>query len=331
MKSSRIIYCEDGDALLRTAVEGIDCDRAFLLTDRNVHAAIWREAWDKAVEKENVFITAGGEDSKSIAEAERIWSWLGEQGATRRSLLINLGGGVVTDLGGFCAATFKRGIRFVNVPTTLLGAADAAIGGKTGVNSNGLKNEVGVFAEAERIVIWPGALATLSQRELFSGYAEVVKSAMIGSETLYRRLLREGAPYDAELMGEAMAESAHIKERIVAEDPKEKGMRRVLNFGHTFGHAYEELAMRRGLQMSHGEAVAHGISAALKISEEQLGLSTNVREEYDRNILQRYYDPLPFEESDTIELQVLQMHDKKNLGDGKIHYVLMRGFGDFIY
>ena len=169
------------------------------------------------------------------------------RGANRRSLMVNLGGGMVTDMGGFAAATFKRGIHFINVPTTLLSAVDAAVGGKTGINFNGLKNEIGSFREADAVIISTCFLDTLPVEEIRSGYAEMLKHGLIDSAEAYHRLLEcDVTSIDSERMLALLEESVSVKRRIVEEDPTEKGIRRALNLGHTAGHAFESLAMRRG-------------------------------------------------------------------------------------
>ena len=189
-----------------------------------------------------------GDENKTLETVTRVWDEMERMGVTRRTLVINLGGGMVTDLGGFAAATFKRGVRFINVPTTLLGAVDAAVGGKTGFNYNGLKNEIGAFAPASDVIISTRFLDTLPVEEMKSGYAEVVKHAMLSDRGELLRLVEHdfNAPIDHENLLERLRRSVQVKVDIVARDPNEQGERKALNLGHTVGHAFEALAMRRG-------------------------------------------------------------------------------------
>lgn len=304
---------------LGEALEDIDADKIILLTEENV-----KEKANISLDfADEIIVIPAGEKSKDLNTLEGIWRRLVECGATRRSLLVNLGGGTVSDLGGFGASTFKRGIRFVNVPTTLLAVADAAIGGKTGINFMGLKNEIGSFAMPEKVVVIPSLTRTLPESEMKSGFAEIVKMALIGDEALYRRLVEGDALSDSALMEEAMLFAARKKEEIVAEDPREQGLRRVLNFGHTAGHAYEAYAAESGHPISHGEAVAHGIIAAMRKSEKEAGFSPELTAEYKERILDRYYQPLPFGDEARGRLEELMAHDKKNRGDGRINFILI--------
>lgn len=311
------------DVKLRAALEPLDADRIFVLTDTNVRE---KTGVDMSF-ADDVMAVAPGESSKDLSVLADIWKWLSVSGATRRSVLVNIGGGVVTDLGGFAAAAFKRGIRFVNVPTTLMAAADAAIGGKTGIDFNGLKNEIGAFAMPEAVVIAPEVLDTLPTRELLSGFAEVVKMAMLNDSELYERLLDGDALEDKKLMGEATAHAAACKEEIVALDPCEKGLRRVLNLGHTAGHAFECVAAETGNPISHGEAVAHGLLLALRLSTEFEDLPREEVDLYRERILERYYRPLPFGAEKIERLVELMMHDKKNSREGSVSFVLLKSIG----
>ena len=224
-------------------------------------------ASSKALSSANKVILSPGEDHKNIESAILIWKALEEAGATRHSLVVNIGGGLVTDIGGFAAATYKRGIRFVNIPTTLLGAVDAATGGKTGINFNGLKNEIGAFHLPSEVIISALPLATLSHREIVSGYAEMLKTGLIADEGLYRSLLDVDAVIaDGTRLEGAMKRCVEIKEDVVRQDPTEKGLRKILNFGHTAGHAFESLAIERHKPLAHGEAVAHGMLVELILS-----------------------------------------------------------------
>ena len=309
--------------------EFADADRVFLLTDSGVaQHYLPRTHTDALPATVSMMTVPAGEASKTLDTASKIWEWLTQEGATRHSVLLNVGGGMVTDLGGFCAATFKRGMRFVNVSTTLLGAVDASIGGKTGVDFLNFKNQVGVFAEPSVTYVPVDAFSTLPSGEFLSGYAEMLKTAFISSSALLARLYElsplSGAPLP---LAEAIEECLKVKAAIVAADPTEKGLRKVLNFGHTAGHAYETLLLSRGTPVPHGVAVAHGLLPALILSHLHKGLDSMTVQTYAR-FLARTYPPLPVSCSDRGELLRLMAADKKNLGDGRISFTLLRAIGE---
>ncbi len=270
-----------------------------------------------------VIVTEAGDTHKNIESLRHIWDQMQALGATRKSLLINVGGGMVTDMGGFAAATFKRGIRFYNVPTTLLSAVDAAVGGKTGINFGGLKNEIGVFCDADAVVISTTWLATLPAVELRSGYAEMIKHALIDSEAEYRRLLEfDIASCDLAALLPLVERSVMVKKRVVEEDPRENGIRRALNLGHTAGHAFESWSMRRGEPVPHGYAVAWGLVVDLILSHMILGFpAPKVRElaEYVR----RVYGVIPLRCDDYPDILELMSHDKKNSSPDAINFTLL--------
>lgn len=298
----------------------LDPDRVFVLTDSNV---------GRLFDCPGIRIEVpAGEQSKSIECLTGVWRRLTESGATRRSLLVNVGGGVVCDLGGFAAATFKRGIRHINIPTTLLAMADAAIGGKTGIDFNGYKNEIGAFKMPERVIVDGDWLRTLRPELMADGLAEVVKSAMLGSAREYSRLLTLPEILCAQTVGPAAEWSACFKERIVRQDPTERGLRRILNLGHTAGHAFETRAAQLEHPIGHGTAVAHGLLVSLILSERISGLPAGSARTYAMRILDRYYTPLPHGVLDTKALTALMGHDKKNPKQGEISFVLLRNFGE---
>ncbi len=212
-------------------------DRLFVLTDETTKAHCWPKIQQFDCMKGAVVISIPSTDThKNIATLSRVWEMLGTNGGTRRSCLINLGGGMVTDLGGFAAATFKRGINFINIPTTLLAMVDAAVGGKTGVNFNGLKNEIGVFCDARFVILNTVFLNTLDDMNTRSGYAEMLKHGLISNEEMWGELLN----FDLEepdwgRLQQMVAQSVEVKEEVVAKDPHEQGLRKALNLGHTVG------------------------------------------------------------------------------------------------
>ena len=243
----QIIISNDIEHDLATAVAESEHDRVFVLTDDTTHECCLPKVAALLAQYDAVPITiAHGDQHKTLSALGDVWTALQQGGATRHSLLINLGGGMITDLGGFAAATFKRGINFINIPTTLLAMVDAAVGGKTGINFGGLKNEVGAFADARFVIINTSFLDTLDAENLCSGYAEMLKHALISDERMWAEHVNFdlSQPDLAELQ-RMVAESIAVKERIVAEDPHEHGIRKALNFGHTIGHALEEFALQQ--------------------------------------------------------------------------------------
>lgn len=273
-------------------------------------------------------VIPAGDGAKTLATAETVWRALGDAGATRGSVLVNVGGGMVTDLGGFAAATFKRGIRFVNVPTTLLGAVDAAVGGKTGVNFGGLKNEIGVFRPAEAVVISTRFFATLPQEELLSGFAEMIKHALLDSPQLLAATLGHDFADNAALLP-LLRRSVEIKQEIVSRDPREKGLRRALNLGHTAGHAFEELALGRKRPVPHGFAVAWGLVVELALSTMIAGLKSDVLYGVARFVRNHYGHP-QISCHDYPELIALMRHDKKNDDPSRINFTLISAPGQAI-
>ena len=302
-------------------------DRCFVLCDSNTHESVLPRIASALVAEAEVITVAAGEESKNLDSLAYVWGELSLRGATRRSLLINVGGGMITDLGGMAAATFKRGIDFVNIPTTLLGAVDAAVGGKTGINFAGLKNEVGVFAQARMVVISTRFFDTLPREELLSGYAEMLKHGLIDSETHYNALLNyDITSPDADTLLPLLQYSVGIKQRIVEQDPQEKGLRKVLNLGHTVGHAIESHSHKHGRAVAHGYAVAWGLVCELLIAHRALSFPSAVIYDLARFVEQNY-SVYAFTCDDYDELIALMQHDKKNVGE-KINFSLIKKIGE---
>ena len=298
----------------------LDASKVFILTDENV-APFWFpevEYWlgcENAVE----IILRSGEQYKNLQTVQRIWKTLMKHHADRNALLINLGGGVITDLGGFAASTYKRGIRFINIPTTLLAMVDAAIGGKTGIDFGGGKNQIGTFAEAEDVLVDPVFLSTLPQRELLSGMAEMLKYGFIADADLLNVNLENYQDY--------ILRCGEIKRQIVAEDPTEKGLRKVLNFGHTMGHAIESHCLSTNCPFLHGEAVALGMGAALWLSEKKLGLDVSVLQDFENQLSMLLSEAeINLSEADVEPILGYLVHDKKNKGE-KSQFVLLEAVG----
>lgn len=326
--STRIIDTGNLAEALDNELTATQHNGLFVVTDSNVKELMIPSLL-RILQKHNatiITLTAGGKN-KNLDSLAHVWQRLSDSGATRNSLMINLGGGVVTDLGGFAAATFKRGIRFINIPTTVLGAVDAAVGGKTGIDFNGLKNEVGAFAMPGTVIISSEPLRTLPPAEIISGFGEIVKTAMITSEDLYALTLAGNILSDKDSLRKVMALCVAEKQRITDEDPLEKGLRKILNFGHTAGHALETMMMMRGATVSHGEAVANGILVALILSHMLTGLSSGEIYRYRDGVLRRHFSPIAFGCKDYGELTRLISHDKKNPEPHDIRFVLLESIG----
>lgn len=259
--------------------------------------------------------------SKDLDTLTSIWRQLSEGGATRSSLAICLGGGVVTDIGGMAAATFKRGMEFVNVPTTLLGAVDAAVGGKTGINFCGLKNEIGVFCPASAVVVTTLFFSTLPEKELLSGYAEMLKHGLLEGPAEIARLMDIDIADGDELLP-AIERSVAVKRRIVDSDPREQGPRKALNLGHTCGHAIESLALHRGRPVPHGYAVAWGLVCELALSAMLASFPKDSLYAVARYVKERYGRP-PYDCADYPELLTMMAHDKKNPSPDRITFTLL--------
>ena len=270
-----------------------------------------------------------GDGNKTLTTVTRVWDEMERMGATRHSLVINLGGGMVTDLGGFAAATFKRGVRFINVPTTMLGAVDAAVGGKTGINYHELKNEIGAFAPASDVIISTRFFDTLPIEEMKSGFAEVIKHAMLSDRDEFLRLLDHDftIPINHDDLLERLRRSVQVKVDIVASDPNEQGERKALNLGHTVGHAFESLAMKRGKPVPHGYAVAWGLVTEAVLSHIKLKFPSEDVHRLGHFVRDNYRD-FPFTCDDYDELLDLMRHDKKSR-DGEITCTLLTTIGDY--
>ena len=269
-------------------------------------------------------VVEAGEANKNIENLAGIWKALVEKGATRRTMVVNVGGGMVSDMGGFAAATFKRGIPYINVPTTLLAAVDASIGGKTGIDFMGLKNEIGAFRQPEAVIPLCSLFGSLSEEEWLSGCGEVLKTAVLAGGDMLERVATDAfiLRRDPETVGRIVDFCARFKKRIVEEDFQDKGRRRILNFGHTYGHALESLMLGKGRPLAHGIAVAYGLEYALRLSVERQGIGKDLLERYGE-ILRRYYPPLALEEGDDRLLEELMGHDKKNISSGEPAFVLL--------
>lgn len=265
-----------------------------------------------------------GEKYKNLDSCLAVWKALSDKGADRKSLLINLGGGVVCDLGGFVAATYKRGIAFINIPTTLLSMVDASAGGKTGIDLDGLKNQVGVIEDAVQVLIWPEFLDTLSEREVYSGFAEMLKHGLIQDRNYWSALRNLDSPRH---FREHIHHSVAIKASVVCQDPKEHGLRKILNFGHTLGHAVETHFLESPAlpTLLHGEAIAVGMIMEAYLSVELAGMPEDRLQEITNTLL-KYFKKVDIPESDWKEIKELLAYDKKN-SHGTVLFVLLEDIG----
>jgi len=273
-----------------------------------------------------VIQTQSGEENKTIEIVTQVWHAMSEAHADRKALVVNLGGGVISDMGGFIASTYKRGIDFVNIATTLLSQVDASVGGKLGIDLGGLKNQIGVFNFPQMVVIYPPFLQTLEFRQLKSGFSEVLKHALIQDEKYWEEVKKITVSQDFN-WEKIIGKSVQIKNKVVLEDPKEKGIRKILNFGHTIGHAIETWHLENDPNyFLHGEAIAMGMIAEGYLSKEKLGLSDEGFSEIT-DVLKSVFDLNPLPEENFESYCELMIHDKKN-SDGKISCSLLSKIGD---
>lgn len=298
----------------------------FVLVDENTHelclpqfmAEINGEYQFEIIEIES------GEINKNIDTCVGVWEALSELGADRKSILINLGGGVLTDLGGFVASTFKRGIDFINIPTTLLSMVDASVGGKTGVDLGSLKNQVGVINQPVMVLVVPDFLDTLDNRQVKSGFAEMLKHGLIQNKAYWEDL--KNAETLADMKAHILT-SIQIKNKVVLQDPTEQGIRKILNYGHTLGHAIESyfLEAEDKEMLLHGEAIAIGMVLEGYLSYKLLGLPQNTLKDIKSTFLDRYKQ-VDFSQEDISSIVELMKYDKKNT-HGKVNFVLLKDIG----
>jgi len=259
-----------------------------------------------------IFKIKSGEIYKTLDTCKKIWDQMTDHGFDRHSLIINLGGGVIGDMGGFCASTFKRGIQFINIPTTLLSQVDASIGGKLGIDYGSFKNHIGIFQDPLRVIIDDRFLSTLPEKEIKSGYAEVIKHSLISDKNHWFELQKREVSTIA--WKPIIKHSIAIKSRIVLEDPYESGLRKILNFGHSLGHAVESFFLESGTPLLHGEAIAIGMIMECKLSEKLCNFPVRDLENIEEYLIQTYgHYTIGRENYNNIFKRTLQ--DKKNKGD----------------
>lgn len=323
-----VFYRENAYENLANYLAENKASKIFILVDSNTHnfclslflARLLTEIPVEVIEME------AGESHKNLETCSQIWNVLSELEADRKSLVLNLGGGVVTDLGGFVASCFKRGISYINIPTTLLAMVDASVGGKTGVDLGNLKNQIGVINNAKMVLIDPDYLKSLPANEMRSGLAEILKHGLIKDQRYWNKLtsLKDLSLED---LDDIIKESVAIKAEIVALDPDEKHLRKTLNYGHTLGHAIESYFLNHATKtrLLHGEAVAIGMILATFISSELKKFPKKKMQQITNNIVDMY-GKVEFEDQDITKIIELMKYDKKN-EYGKINFVLLEDIG----
>lgn len=279
--------------------------------------------------KHSLIEIRSGEKNKNLATCQQIWSELMDKHFDRKSLLINLGGGVIGDMGGFCAATYKRGIDFIQIPTTLLSQVDASVGGKLGIDFHGFKNHIGLFCRPKQVIIDTDFLTTLPLNELRSGFAEVIKHCLIADKKAWNKLIINELEQND--WKEIVLHSVSLKSKIVNSDPKEKGARKTLNYGHTVGHALETFYLEKypNKHLLHGEAVAVGIIVESFMSF-QRGLLHQKDFKSIEDFISKIYPKVKIAQKDISPIIALSLHDKKN-ENGKIKGILLKTIGEALF
>ena len=330
MEDQKVIISHQLEETLREAVASCERDRLFILVDENTSKLCLPLISHMDCMQGAQVITIGATDeNKTLQTLTNVWQSLQQGGATRHSLMVNLGGCMVTDLGGFAAATFKRGLNYINIPTTLLAMVDASVGGKTGINFGGLKNEIGVFSNASSVILDTTFLKTLDQENQLSGYAEMLKHGLISDQQHWADILENLDNLEnlenLEKLAALLAQSVAVKQRIVREDPTERGLRKALNLGHTVGHAFESLALQRK-PVLHGYAVAYGLICELYLSVIKTGFPVDKMRQ-TVTAVREHYGQMTITCDDYPTLLAMMTHDKKNVA-GEINFTLLGDIGD---
>lgn len=326
MTHNNVLITKDINEALKNFLSAASYDKKAIIVDENTEEHCLPIIAD-TVGEHWLLKTHSGEANKHLGTCEQLWGALTEAGFSRKDLVINLGGGVIGDMGGFVASTYKRGIDFINLPTTLLSQVDASIGGKLGIDFNGLKNHIGLFREPSKVIVYPPFIKTLSKRELYSGFAEVIKHALI-KDPVYWKHLTDSSIEDYS-WSEIIDRSISIKGEVVDNDPYEKGERKILNFGHTLGHAVETHFLETEERLLHGEAIAVGMICETYLSHKFSGLKENELSEITEFIPKNYelkkLDTQLFE-----RIILLTLQDKKNHA-GMVNYSLLKSIGQCGY
>ncbi|MFT5752576.1 MAG: 3-dehydroquinate synthase [Flavobacteriales bacterium] len=323
-----IVFNADGYVHLNQFLSAANYSKIFIIVDEHTHENCLKALLSE-VESEtplDIIEIPAGEAHKTIDTCVQVWEALAEIGADRKGLILNLGGGVVTDLGGFIASTFKRGMDFINVPTSLLSMVDASVGGKTGVDLGTLKNLVGVINNPKMVLIDVSFLDTLPQNEMRSGLAEIYKHGLIADPNYWNKLT-DLSTLTSNDLNQIIYESVVIKNTIVLEDPTEQNARKTLNFGHTLGHAIESYCLGHETRSTllHGEAIAIGMILECYLSNKHVGLPDASLKEITTTLLEMY-EHVHFDTSEIEPIIELLKHDKKN-DHGNINFVLLEAIG----
>lgn len=329
IKARGSIYFNEGAwASLAKTLKDLGPTKVFIVTDSNtvIHCLPYFLEQQTFEIQPEVLTIPSGEIHKTIDSCVALWNTLSEKGADRKSLIINLGGGVVTDLGGFVASTFKRGIEFINIPTSLLAMVDASVGGKNGVDLGVVKNQIGIIRNPLCVIIGSEFLKTLPKQQITSGYAEMLKHGLIHSEAYWNQASRFDSTNIVET-NDLIWGSVLIKNEVVTEDPNENGLRKTLNYGHTLGHAIESYLLDHPGKpaLLHGEAIAIGMILATFISSEVLAFPKAKLEIITQTIL-LHFQKVKFNSANIDEIIKLLIYDKKNT-HGKVYFVLLSDFG----
>jgi 3-dehydroquinate synthase len=321
-----ILLGENAISQLSAFLKNHSYSKLFVLMDENTYKKCYPPLLLATAELSDaeLMVIDPGEENKSIEVATQLWRSLNEHEADRHSLLINLGGGIITDLGGFVASCFKRGMDFINIPTSLLAMVDASVGGKTGLNLDHFKNQIGLFSTPKQIIIDPLFLETLPQNQLLSAYAEMLKHGLIADKKYWDDLCKVTQLNPSQLQA-FIENSIQIKKRVVEEDPTEKGLRKILNFGHSIGHAIESYYLTTENEFTHGESVALGMLAETYLSVKILNLDSSELEQIER-LIRQHYSFTPIREDHLEEISALIMHDKKKEGN-RLNFSLLKKIG----
>lgn len=328
----KIIFTNLVGTALDDIIASLDTPQVVVVADTNTAQYVLPvlTADSKTVAKAHVITVPAGDANKNLDSLASLWSQLSALKATRRTVVVNLGGGVVSDMSGFAAASYKRGMKCVNIPTTVLAAVDASVGGKTGINFNGLKNQIGVFSEPEAVIISSIFFNTLPQQEVLSGYAEMIKHGLLEDNETLGKLLAYSPVYpefDSEAILPLIEASVGVKARIVAQDPTEKGLRKALNLGHTIGHAFESYSYVRNSPVAHGYAIAWGLVVELVLSHMQLGFSSDTLRKVAAYVLENY-GAYEITCKDYPALVDAMRQDKKNISADNINFTLLESVGN---
>lgn len=317
---------EEIGSLIESEIRIRHIDQVFILVDNTTNMLCLSKI-NTANISPTIITLDLNEQSKDLDHVVRLWDIFMENMATRHSLLINVGGGLICDIGGFAAATYKRGMHFINIPTTLLATIDAATGGKNGINYRGVKNMIGTFVPADLIIINPTFFETLDTENRLSGYAEMIKHSLIGDNILFEQTMSyDIEKFDIKRLSLLLKQNLDLKQRITENDPLDNGIRKSLNFGHTIGHALEAESISKGHTILHGYAVMWGMLAEIYLSVIKLKFDKSVLHTM-MSFAKEHYGSFPFTCKEYEDIYNYMKHDKKNSGD-EINFSLLAGIGD---